>query len=218
MTQLRLVLGVNSAGFSELYPLVRPLEGPRDANLWFEKAKWVRVIECLQWNKNTPKAYHRVKEIGDKLLGSTSTGHPSKTDWSRFKNAGNREELLFNNRRYLERIWKDYCSLSLDDPMVSALSSHFANRFHMELREAIKNVLLLAKCSSLWDPCLVQHHEDAKPGKTKSTQRRLMALYLKSLKGNCPKAQGIVSFSSRSLIEMYMQKLQGKGTLDLNIV
>ena len=36
--------------------------------IWFEKSKSVKLNEDLQRNQNTPEAYNKNKEIGEKLL------------------------------------------------------------------------------------------------------------------------------------------------------
>ena len=55
-------------GPSDLYQLTQFLLDSGDTSLWFEKSKSVKLNEDLQRNQNTPEAYNKNKEIGEKLL------------------------------------------------------------------------------------------------------------------------------------------------------
>lgn len=84
--------------------------------------------------------------------------------------------------------------LTPDDHTVSALSIHFANSFHVKLREGLfKNILLIGKMLFSLRSCLPQPHRDAKAGKTKSVQCKPVALQLKQLDGNCPKSSEVAT-------------------------
>ena len=74
----------------DLCQLVQLLRGHEDTTIWSYglKAKYVKINEDLQLNQNTPKTYHRDKEIGEKIFRFHSH---LKATGQRFRSADSKE-------------------------------------------------------------------------------------------------------------------------------